>query len=79
MNLEQFEQIDALYARAAAAERVAEASGDYSREGYFRPIWALEAAVIDAIGYDAYSDYPSAQDAALDLIFDGLTGRIDIA
>lgn len=78
ISLQQFEQIDHLYNVAAAAERRADATGDYSRDAYFRPIWALEAAVVEALGYERYQSYASAQEAALDLIFGSLTCEIEV-
>lgn len=78
ISLQQFEQIDHLYNVAAAAERRADATGDYSRDGYFRPIWALESAVIETIGYQRYQSYASAQEAALDLIFGSLVCEIEV-
>lgn len=77
ITLQQFEQIDHLYNLAAAAERRAQVSGHYDRETYFRPVWQLEAAVIEAIGYAQYQTYASAQDAALELIFGALVEEIE--
>ena len=78
ISLQQFEQIDHLYNVAAAAERRADATGDYSRDAYFRPIWALEAAVVEVLGYQRYQSYTSAQEAALDLIFGSLLCEIEV-
>ena len=78
ITLQQFEQIDHLYNVASAAERKADATGDYSREAYFRPVWELEAAVIEAIGYQRYQSYASAQEAALEVIFGALVDEIEV-
>lgn len=77
ITLHQFEQIDHLYNLAAAAERHAQVTHDYTREAYFRPIWQLEEKVIEAIGYQAYQNYASAQDAALDIIFGALVSEVE--
>lgn len=78
ISLHQFEQIDHLYTIAEAAERRAAATGQYDREAYFRPVWQLEEKVIEAIGYQSYSSYASAQDAALDIIFGSLLCEVEV-
>ena len=78
ISLHQFEQIDHLYNVAAAAERRAATTGQYDRDVYHRPIWALEAKVIEVIGVQSYNNYASAQDAALDIIFGSLLCEVEV-
>lgn len=79
-----FEQIDGLFNHCRhrpELEAVSShplASADYIRSVYFRPEWELLDACIEAIGYDAANDFPSAIDCAASILTDCLIGKVEV-
>jgi hypothetical protein len=70
ITLRQFEQIDALLSivqRRPELERLLDDPAA-ARRLYFMPEWQLEDALVQAIGYPAVSEFPSAEACAADLI-----------
>lgn len=84
ITLQQFEQIDGLFNHCRhrpELEAVSShplASADYIRSVYFRPEWELMDACIEAIGYDAANDFPSAIDCAASILTDCLIGKVEV-
>ena len=84
ISLHQFEQIDGLFnacLRRPALEAVMahpQASQEYVRSVYFRPEWSLEAALTDAIGFEAVQDAASIVGCAAKLLTDCMMGKVSV-
>ena len=83
ITLAQFEAIDSLFndclRRPLIEDVIAHplASQDYIRTVFYVPEWKLFDACVDAIGYDAASEYASAVECAGDLLTACLLGRVE--
>ena len=74
ITLRQFETIDGLYqAFLRRGELNHTAMTRDAIKGWMSKEWALFDACVDAIGYQAASAYPSAEDCAADLVTRALT------
>jgi len=71
ITLHQFEQIDGLFSACLnrpALEQCVKHGREAANRMYFRPEWMLEDACVAAMGLEFVQAFPSAVDAAADVL-----------
>lgn len=75
ITLHQFEKIDGLM---ASLLRMGEFETCADPRGYIRTSNMLGDAIIDALGYEFFGDYPCALECAAFVVTGGLLGTIEV-